>query len=73
MHAMKMVSALVMPCQSYIKPEATSSSRSGQESLTRYNAVFRTMQVLNIVYGGSAAKPSAFYPKGVNGNINGTA
>ena len=30
------------------------------------------MQVLNIVYGGSAAKPSAFYPKGVNGNINGT-
>ncbi|CAL5226184.1 g9015 [Coccomyxa viridis] len=29
-------------------------------------------EVLNIVYGGSAAKPSAFYPKGVNGNINGT-
>ena len=39
----------------------------------RYDDASWSMQVLNIVYGGSAAKPGAFYPKGVNGNINGTA
>ena len=40
--------------------------------VTCHDAASWPVQVLNIVYGGSAAKPSAFYPKGVNGNINGT-
>ena len=30
------------------------------------------MQVLAIVYGGNSTQPGAFYPKGLNGNINGT-
>lgn len=32
----------------------------------------RHMQVLAIVYGGNSTQPGAFYPKGLNGNINGT-
>ena len=62
----------VQPPDRIVHSEATRSCRAGQEFVTCYDGASWPMQVLNIVYGGSAAKPSAFYPKGVNGNINGT-